>query len=91
MDEEVVAERHAELQISEEAKMRLGKGFGKSLAPGRGGGAKLCQTLRVDAVGPHGLFATVLQPMIEAPRLREEIEQNGLVIALEKIRVEVPR
>ena len=29
--------------------------------------------------------------MIEAPRLREEIEQNGLVIALEKIRVEASR
>ena len=91
MHEQIVAERHAELQIPEKAKMRLGQRLGKSLAPSLCRRAELREPLRVDAVGAHGLFAAIHQPMIEAPGIVEKIEQNGLVIALEEMRVETLR
>ena len=71
--------------------MRLGQRLGKSLAPRLGGRAELGEPLGVDAVGAHGLFAAIHQPMVETPGIVEEIEQNGLVIALEEMRVETFR
>ena len=50
MHEQVVAERHAELQIPEKAQMSLGQRLGKSLAPSLCRRAELREPLRVDAV-----------------------------------------
>src|SRR5262245_30460321 len=88
VDEEIIADRDAEFQGPEKAKMRLGQRGGEGLAPRFGARTGVRQRQRIDAIGAQRRLPAIHEPMIEMKRVVEEIEQNGLVIALEEMRAE---
>jgi hypothetical protein len=82
MDEEIIADRDTELQSPKKTKMRLGQRGGEGLAPRFGARMGTCKRLGIDAIGVHRRLPAIHEPMFEVKRIAEEIEQNGLVIAL---------
>src|SRR5262245_21778357 len=68
--------------------MRLGQRGGETLAPRSGARAGVGKRLGIDAIGIHRRRPAIHEPMFEMKRVVEEIEQNGLVIALEEMCVE---
>src|SRR5262245_61314398 len=88
MDEEIIADRDAEMQSPEKAKMRLGQRRGEGFAPLFWARTRIGQRQRIDAIGIHRRLPAIHKPMIEVKRIVEEIEENGLVIALEEMPVE---
>src|SRR4029453_9354520 len=67
MDEEIIAERDAELQILEEFEMRPGQRFGECPAPCLRVRAKADYGPGADAIGAHRRLAAIHEPMLEPP------------------------
>ncbi len=88
MDEEIVADGDVQAKRLVEGEMRLGQLGGEDRVPNHGRRLGGEEAGNIDPVGLHGRAAAIHPPMIEHVRIGDEVEQQRLVIAFEKLRVE---
>ena len=88
MDEQIIAERHGELEGLEEIAMGLGQRGEERSAPSLRRRPFADQLGDIHAIGAQRGVGAVGKPLAEIRRVFEEIEHDRLVIALEEMRVE---